>query len=346
MKSRFERTEWRRKGDDFSTQPEGSYGYASTAARQLEEVLALTKGRHVSDPRDLIFSILGLIPADLSEIGPDYTKSVKEVFVDVAHFMFKADNTLGLLDLASYVPYSEIPSWVQDWRVDGRAKPFSVRPHDVFRSALGLSYEYKEVGQRNLLKVRGFQCDVIEEGIEISDELPDTEETYNKFVNYLQATARYTEQAKAYVGLDEKTYFNAVYTTQFADLHPFSNRYTEEMKCALGLSKSCAWVRDHPGRPLGEDEAVWKETMHHVRVRCRTLKILLTGNHFMGLGRKEARPGDIVCILLGAGSPIILRQDGDAYFHIGSCYIHGIMDGEAMEKTTHEGFEYEDFILK
>jgi hypothetical protein len=66
----------------------------------------------------------------------------------------------------------------------------------------------------------------------------------------------------------------------------------------------------------------------------------------MGLGRKEARPGDIVCILLGGGSPVILRQDGDAYFNIGPCYIHGIMDGGAMEETKKERFEYQDFILK
>jgi len=42
--------------------------------------------------------------------------------------------------------------------------------------------------------------------------------------------------------------------------------------------------------------------------------------------------GDKMCILLGGCVPFVLRDTGDGCFRfIGECYIHGIMDGEAME---------------
>ena len=50
-----------------------------------------------------------------------------------------------------------------------------------------------------------------------------------------------------------------------------------------------------------------------------------------------AKKRDLICILFGCSVPIVLRQQKDAgtgeeYFQlIGECYIHGIMEGEALE---------------
>lgn len=63
---------------------------------------------------------------------------------------------------------------------------------------------------------------------------------------------------------------------------------------------------------------------------------------YVGVGPISMLPGDAICILLGAQLPYILRK-AEARFYklIGEGYVHGIMDGEYMEKTP----ERERFIL-
>lgn len=62
----------------------------------------------------------------------------------------------------------------------------------------------------------------------------------------------------------------------------------------------------------------------------------------LGLAPYRVRRGDLVCILFGCSVPILLRQRKDAntleeYFQIiGECYIHGIMDGQAIEMARRQ----------
>ena len=57
----------------------------------------------------------------------------------------------------------------------------------------------------------------------------------------------------------------------------------------------------------------------------------------LGLAPSPVRKSDLVCILFRCSVPILLRWQQDAvtdeeYFQIiGECYIHGIMEGEALE---------------
>lgn len=70
-----------------------------------------------------------------------------------------------------------------------------------------------------------------------------------------------------------------------------------------------------------------------LQVIAQSRRPLLASGGFLGIGPRETEPGDLVFILLGAGVPYILRrhsQDGKLQL-IGEAYVHGIMDGEAME---------------
>lgn len=60
-----------------------------------------------------------------------------------------------------------------------------------------------------------------------------------------------------------------------------------------------------------------------------------------GIGPSGTAPGDRVCILLGCSVPVILgsgRREGVSRI-VGEAYVHGIMDGEAMNlDASHERF--------
>jgi hypothetical protein len=54
----------------------------------------------------------------------------------------------------------------------------------------------------------------------------------------------------------------------------------------------------------------------------------------MGRVSRDSQPGDIIVIFLGGKTPYLLRKypSGDKYYLVGECYIHGMIEGEAMEQ--------------
>lgn len=58
---------------------------------------------------------------------------------------------------------------------------------------------------------------------------------------------------------------------------------------------------------------------------------------FYGLAPSDTETGDLICILFGCSVPVVLRKipqtnrhDLERYRFIGECYVHGMMDGEAL----------------
>lgn len=77
-----------------------------------------------SDPKDSIFGILGLMPADKynsSVFKSDYRSSTREVYVEATMFALKSDNSFDLLLLASSTRPTtlSLPSWVPDYSYEG-----------------------------------------------------------------------------------------------------------------------------------------------------------------------------------------------------------------------------------
>ncbi|KAL3418152.1 hypothetical protein PVAG01_09867 [Phlyctema vagabunda] len=55
---------------------------------------------------------------------------------------------------------------------------------------------------------------------------------------------------------------------------------------------------------------------------------------YIGVAPQESERSDIVCILYGCSVPVVLRPLGNfEYRFLGGCYIHGVMDGEAVESA-------------
>jgi hypothetical protein len=67
-----------------------------------------------------------------------------------------------------------------------------------------------------------------------------------------------------------------------------------------------------------------------------------TANNYLGWVAKGVRPGDFVCILKGAEVPFVLRMEDENWNIHGDCYIHGIMDGEAVSE---DGLEEQTFVI-
>ncbi|KAF7511266.1 hypothetical protein GJ744_004831 [Endocarpon pusillum] len=110
---------------------------------------------------------------------------------------------------------------------------------------------------------------------------------------------------------------------------------------------------------------VWKRSL-----------ISTSREHFLGLAPSKAREGDLICILYGCSVPVVLRKvrkdsedipicpmTGTAtnedivprvsskkcdhyYQFIGECYIHGMMDGEALRHQRTRELQQQEFELR
>ena len=71
-----------------------------------------------------------------------------------------------------------------------------------------------------------------------------------------------------------------------------------------------------------------------------------TENGYIGSSASSSvAAGDTVCVLLGSKLPAILRPQGDKYHLISFAHVHGIMNGEFVEKSVRTGREIEQFCI-
>lgn len=74
---------------------------------------------------------------------------------------------------------------------------------------------------------------------------------------------------------------------------------------------------------------------------CQQRRVCVTRTGKMGLVPARARVGDVILILLGGPLPLVARKTSKAHRLMGTAYIHGIMDGEALESADWRGEDIE-----
>jgi hypothetical protein len=84
-------------------------------------------------------------------------------------------------------------------------------------------------------------------------------------------------------------------------------------------------------------------TRYYLALQCLCkFRPFISKGGYIGIAPQFADSGDMICIIFGAIVPYVLRRLPDKGFElVGEAYVHGIMDGEAMEM----GFDEEEFCL-
>jgi hypothetical protein len=79
------------------------------------------------------------------------------------------------------------------------------------------------------------------------------------------------------------------------------------------------------------------------------------GKLLLGLAPLEAKEDDVICILFGCSVPVIIREhidrgcagpEGRYFEFIGESYVHGMMDGEAVNQLTQEELHQKGEVFK
>ncbi|RTE76907.1 hypothetical protein BHE90_008638 [Fusarium euwallaceae] len=101
----------------------------TTPAQTLLELLVQCRLRQASDPRDKVYSLLGLTHADGDNsagtlgIEADYRLSASQVYCHTAQKLLLQSGDLNVLGACTSTTNLELPSWVPDWSAPSGPRP-------------------------------------------------------------------------------------------------------------------------------------------------------------------------------------------------------------------------------
>jgi hypothetical protein len=90
---------------------------------------------------------------------------------------------------------------------------------------------------------------------------------------------------------------------------------------------------EEPERNMSPDIR-WQILKASLLLQRRRLATTTLGS--IGIVPTATQKGDIVAILIGSSVPVVLRPNGDTLKVVGTCYVHGIMEGELFTKEVLE----------
>ncbi|KAM0227441.1 hypothetical protein ACHAP5_012177 [Fusarium lateritium] len=293
-----------------------------------------------TDPRDRIFALLSFA-TDATALGlrPDYRKSCQEVYLVAT----KALVSKGFLDLFSLCGIQknipELPSWVPDFTSSSQRVPLQQRAMD--RKAVPvttvLQPRFSASGDNRDTRVSSELTQTSPTSLLLPAKLVDRVERIgttwgqHAFRRWLQELREFSNSVSMTAEPDR---LRAVWRTAVADQEirqgnqkPRLSEHELENVHSSMRSLDLSAVDEQTFVSLGLRDYIYQlqDVAHGRRPFC-------TSTGHIGVGPSEMVAGDLVYVLIGADVPYILRSDTHGTLQlIGEAYVHGIMDGEAME---------------
>ena len=335
-------------------------------------IVPAAEGTRATDPRDKIYSLLGL---SNFEIIPDYSKPVKEVYCEFAKATMEQHGLLIILysgigvHIDSGRRMSDLPSWVPD----GNALSFgSARYLGQGSNAGGLTLQGSSRPfsvQGDILSAPGIICD------DISDVEPEIEPS-----NIFSFCSRFLfrTQNKYPTGIPQFQALIRFFASEMDGIQDFGTNPGDRSFVSIGLLllhaililDSLNWKElldktlPEIGLPSGKDfmrtfhslflglgnfeeeniprqsaEEIFSQTNPALAAPLASSighsligrTVFHTKEGYIGHGTTGTRPGDLVCVLFGCDAPLVLRQIDSHYINIGSGFVVGLMEGQAVE---------------
>ncbi|KAF4464009.1 heterokaryon incompatibility het-6 [Fusarium albosuccineum] len=322
--------------------------YMGDGEEALLEIMRACRRKLASDPRDKLFGILGVLPADIrNEFRADYNLPVKDVYTEVVDYLLKTTQRIDVICEAIHFPVhtssANLPSFVPDWS------------HVPQTTSLGHKYGFSAAGAT---KARCAFLDERLSKLEISAIPLDTVKSRGIAVGTLCNLGDY---------LMAFLHWRALLLEAFSERGAEAlQRAEEDLAAALclgqiplpydGLSQ---WLtvcynifanllRERlPYLPLDrtlydylnsavdvKPEARREYLQRHFGDRMMGRCFCVTQEYRVGMGTGFMLPGDQVVVPLGCSTPILLRPEGTRgeYRFVGDVYISGYMTGRAAEQ--------------
>ncbi|KIM93997.1 hypothetical protein OIDMADRAFT_149627 [Oidiodendron maius Zn] len=348
-----------------------SYRDPNEGANHLKEILSILRGSQASDPRDKVYAALG-VSGEEALMAPNYSLSVQDVYVQLARTYIERYQNLDLLGYCRGPQESpDLPSWVPDWRLRNHGTPFYKKSH--FNNNNGHAYTASKIEElqfsfsddRRKLRLKGCIVSTIEilgehiRGVdsnltkainEFADQRWKTIHQWKDIVNaygkalfqvpsyHIPSPANELVQVKYPFSNDSLA--RAFQKTLFADIRLNAQGfYTSRLSNATDAND----LVDRSHIPDPSDG----RNSYPLTIATVSRTFFVSRQGYIGLVPEISKEGDIICVFAGADVPHVIREAGDrSYTFVGECYVHGLMNGEAMDLVRDEKLEMKDIILR
>ncbi|KAG6361340.1 hypothetical protein INS49_009565 [Diaporthe citri] len=316
--------------------------------QDLLAVLRTCRRKRSSDPKDKVFGILGVLTERIrNEIKVDYSIAVKDVYINVFRTVVEKTKSLDILFEAIHFPTytnnNNLPSWVPDWSHLWCSSP--IARSNTF-SASGKSRADVEFMERGKLRISaiplgsikehgtavGTQCTVkdylmafLQWRASLSHFFDGGTEHFLRWVKQrfcLALSLRPTPEGEETTEAWMDTCYHIFASTIRNDLPKL--HMDDELEQYVDIRSG---FKMDPG-----ERRLFLQKNFGSKMMCRCLCI--TDEKRVGMGTGLMTQDDVVVVPLGCSTPVVLRREGDEYRFIGDVYIHGYMDGRAVEECN------------
>jgi hypothetical protein len=309
--------------------------------RTFLEILFESASLQATYACDRIYGIRGISPKFYRDnIRVDYSKDTtfQSLSKKVMTLMIKEERRLDVLcDFKQYQQDQNCPSWLRDFRLrnsgiapkmysaDGGGKANAEIVNEILRvEGVSLGPVQTTTPWNNRPHVRG-----------APSELAAIEDI---------AIASLSRNSSASVDLWANNRFAEMISSKNIRDSELDEQYRDQRKKVWNLRRDyekgiSAWNNDtaiyKPDDDLSQRrhaaEKPDDEPFCSMFARLIGRSVFMTDGFNLGLGPREIKAGDIVCILYGSSLPVVLRRDGGFYNFIGSAYVNGAMSGEFVK---------------
>ncbi|KAF2172130.1 hypothetical protein M409DRAFT_17371 [Zasmidium cellare ATCC 36951] len=312
--------------------------YRKRKGSSVSSALDFDRGLEVTDPRDTVFAVLGLMECgqagDLPYLlMPDYGKQLLEVYRNATVCAVHEKGIGAMLSRVHQWTEDDIqdeswPSWVPRLDRPRNANMEASSLTDLFAPDSGLQQAAippTSTGKADTLSVSGIVAGTVRE-------------CTSTFINGSGLTSRQAwlqeaEQVASRIACDRETIAHTVIAGAKAYFHldelpgDFDIWWSRVFEGAE-ISQD---VRSLPPNASKDDRSAAKFELAFTYA-ANVRRFFSTCDGKIGLGPSILKASDQVVVLHGGKTPFILRSIESGYKVLGQCYVHGIMQGEAVQE--------------
>jgi len=325
----------------------------------LQDALIYSRQFQASNPRDRIYALIGICDCTgFPAIGIDYTASVEVVYNTWMRQLLLTQQSLQLLHEAGIGfprKLHGLPSWVPDWTSlpDSIREPLGFAELAAYRAAGDTTAEIQVTPSQSTITIAGHVVDTVRfisppRPKVINTSEPDRyKQNLTEIMVWIQITLSVMPYRGLYIG--GGTWEEAHWRTLIANITdtgvavaPNFRDYFDTFLAHLRIVYEAESIDEAYKQSIVEEQPNNGYPYASAFANSSHYRFFQTARGYIGLAPMDTIEGDLVCILRGAVTPFILRQsavvgDGnDGKRLVGECYVHGLMNGEALSMVARE----------
>lgn len=294
---------------------------------------------------DKIYGLLGLDPRT-KQLGlyPDYSKTSNDVYMAATRALI-ADGQVNILAWSQqHKNIQDLPTWVPDFSsaiyppCGENSRTGSTRA--IYNASGQQSVSIVPSEKPNIIGLRGTMIDIID--CVGAPWTPSLGEPYNYdaaklFFDDVECFCKLQWERGPKLDQDTKKWIEGTWRIPCADQE---GKYSGKDRASPAIHRAFLELKQPEARHNKASEARLKymEVLKSLYDR----RSFSSEEGYLGLAPAHSKPGDIICILLGADFPFIIREvEKEKYELVGEAFVYGIMDGEGLEL----GKEVEEIFL-